>query len=65
MTSVSPDVFNQDTVLKECDEFLSRLRLSVDLRIEKMNSISEDMTNDQLWSLITHALEAYSLLDVS
>lgn len=53
-----------EEMLRECDEYISRLRLSIDMRIEKMRKINETISSDQIWTLISHSLETFSLLDV-
>ena len=53
-----------EEMLRECDEYISRLRLSIDMRIEKMKRINKTISSDQIWTLISHSLETFSLLDV-
>ena len=56
---------SSEEILRECDEYLTRLRLSIDVRVQKMRDIEADISNENLWQLIGNSLEAFSLLDVS
>lgn len=53
-----------DEIVRECDKYLARLRLSIDVRLEKMRAINKTVTENQIWILISNALEAFSLLEV-
>ena len=53
-----------EEMLRECDEYIARLRLSIDMRIAKMREINEVISGDQIWTMISHSLETFSLLDV-
>ena len=53
-----------EEMLRECDEYIARLRLSIDMRIAKMREINDSISSDQIWALISHSLETFSLLDV-
>ena len=53
-----------EEIMKECDEYLSRLRLSIDVRLQKLRDINQNINNDKIWLLKSNSLEAFSLLDV-
>ncbi|KAL5263258.1 hypothetical protein ACHWQZ_G008592 [Mnemiopsis leidyi] len=54
-----------EEMLRECDEYIARLRLSIDMRIAKMRDINDNISSDQIWTLISHSLETFSLLDTA
>jgi len=54
-----------EELFSECDEYLSRLRLSIDMKIEKMRQIRATISHDQILDLINLSLELFSLLDTA